>query len=93
MGGGNCVILVLVRVCLHVQGVWRAAMYNPMRMYKLAYNLTTVKEGRCLNNCTDHGTCSDDAVCHCLDNWTGGDCSVYARGGSCSPGSRKPTLM
>ncbi|EIE26855.1 hypothetical protein COCSUDRAFT_39831 [Coccomyxa subellipsoidea C-169] len=75
------------------QGVWRAAIYNPMRIYKLAYNLTTVKEGRCLNNCTGHGTCSDDAVCHCLDNWTGGDCSVYARGGSCSPGSRKPTLI
>ena len=32
---------------------------------QVAYNLTTVKEARCLNNCTGHGTCSEDAVCHC----------------------------
>ena len=74
------------------QGVWRAAIYNPMRIYKLGYNLTTTKEGRCLNNCTSHGSCSDDAICHCHDNWTGGDCSVYAKGG-CDPGSRKPMPM
>lgn len=79
-------------VCACVQGVWRAAIYNPMRIYKLGYNLTTTKEGRCLNNCTGHGTCSEDAICHCHDNWTGGDCSVHAKGG-CELGSRKAMPM
>ena len=36
-----------------------------MRIYKVAYNLTTVKVARCLNNCSGHGDCSEDAVCHC----------------------------
>ena len=63
-----------------------------MRIYKVGYNLTATKEGRCLNNCTGHGTCSEDAICHCQDNWTGGDCSVNAKGG-CQPGSRKPMPM
>lgn len=75
------------------QGVWRAAIYNPMRIYKLSYNLTASKEAHCLNGCNGHGTCSEDAVCHCEDNWTGGDCSVYASGASCQPGSRKPSPM
>jgi hypothetical protein len=48
-----------------MQGVWRAAIHNPMRIYKVAYNLTTIKVARCLNNCSGHGDCSEDAVCHC----------------------------
>ena len=48
-----------------LQGVWRAAIHNPMRIYKIAYNLTTIKVARCLNNCSGHGTCSEDAICHC----------------------------
>jgi hypothetical protein len=63
-----------------------------MRIYKVSYNLTASKEARCLNGCNGHGTCTDDGVCRCEDNWTGGDCSVNARG-SCQPGSRKPSLM
>ena len=42
-----------------VQGIWRVALYNPMRTYPLAFNLTVAKQAICLNNCSDHGTCSE----------------------------------
>lgn len=39
-------------------------MYNPMRTYPLAFNLTVAKHANCLNNCSSHGACSE--VIHSL---------------------------
>lgn len=57
-------------------------------MVPLSYNLTLRKEGKCLANCSGHGTCNSDGVCECADGWTGGDCSVAASG-ECPAGSRR----
>ena len=48
-----------------VQGIWRVAVYNPMRTYPLAFNLTVAKHANCLNNCSSHGACSEvsDSLC------------------------------
>ena len=72
------------------QGVWHAAMYNPMRIYQIAYNLTAIRHGHCLNDCSGHGECSDDGICSCAGTWSGGDCSVDPAG-TCLSGSRKPS--
>ena len=74
------------------QGLWRAAMYNPMRAYQMAFNLTVSKHATCLNNCSSHGKCSEDGVCVCTGNWQGGDCSV-SPSAACQPGSRAPLRM
>ncbi|GAB4820407.1 hypothetical protein N2152v2_007453 [Parachlorella kessleri] len=69
-------------------GVPTLAVYNPMRQYRIGYNLTVTKEGRCLNNCTGHGACNADGFCECTDNWQGGDCSVSLNA-TCLVGSRR----
>ena len=51
------------------QGLWRAAIYNPMHIYKISYNLTVSRAAACLNNCSQHGTCSADGLCHCQGDW------------------------
>ena len=62
-----------VRGC---QGLWRAAIYNPMHIYKISYNLTVSRTAACLNNCSQHGTCTADGLCHCEGDWCG--TSVWA---------------
>ena len=51
------------------QGLWRAAIYNPMHIYKISYNLTVSRTAACLNNCSQHGTCTADGLCHCEGDW------------------------
>jgi len=51
------------------QGLWRAAIYNPMHIYRLSYNLTVSRSAACLNNCSQHGACSADGLCHCEGDW------------------------
>lgn len=51
------------------QGLWRAAIYNPMHIYKISYNLTVSRTAACLNNCSQHGTCTPDGLCHCEGDW------------------------
>jgi hypothetical protein len=51
------------------QGLWRAAIYNPMHIYRLTYNLTVSRSAACLNNCSQHGACSADGLCHCEGDW------------------------
>ncbi len=76
------------------QGLWRIAIYNPMRLYQIGYQLTAVKLGNCLNDCSNHGLCNSDGLCDCSDNWIGGDCSVnQAGGGQCQEGTHKSTSM
>ena len=53
------------------QGLWRAAIYNPMHIYKISYNLTVSRTAACLNNCSQHGTCTADGLCHCEGDWYG----------------------
>jgi hypothetical protein len=59
-----------------VKGPWKVALHNPLQNIALNYTLTVEKVGRCLNRCSGQGTCSDDGVCECENNWAGGDCSV-----------------
>lgn len=61
-------------------------MYNPMRMYQVGYNLTTLKIAHCLNECSGHGQCDDTGTCKCDANWAGGDCSVN-KAGECQVGA------
>ena len=61
---------------MHAQGLWRAAIYNPLRWAGMAYNLTASKAGTCLNSCSGHGRCTSNGVCICEGPWSGGDCSV-----------------
>ncbi|KAL3154641.1 hypothetical protein ABBQ32_014088 [Trebouxia sp. C0010 RCD-2024] len=61
-------------------GLWRVAIYNPMRMYQVGYNLTALKIAHCLNECSGHGQCDHTGTCHCDPNWAGGDCSVNKDG-------------
>ena len=63
-----------------MQGFWRIAIYNPMLVYQIGYNLTAVKVAHCLNNCSGHGQCDSNGVCQCEGNWAGGDCSVNKDG-------------
>ncbi|KAK9843435.1 hypothetical protein WJX81_002486 [Elliptochloris bilobata] len=74
------------------QGLWRAAIYNPMHIYKVSYNLTVSRSAACLNNCSQHGTCTADGLCHCEGDWTGGDCSV-SLAHHCAQGTRRATPM
>lgn len=64
-----------------VQGPWKVALHNPLSNIPLNYTLTVEKIGKCLNNCSGKGECSDDGVCVCDTNWAGGDCSVEISGG------------
>ena len=41
------------------------AVYNPMRVNSIAYTLAIRKEGRCLNDCSGHGNCTEDGACEC----------------------------
>ncbi|DBB04188.1 hypothetical protein WJX77_010421 [Trebouxia sp. C0004] len=76
------------------EGLWRIAIYNPMRLYQIGYKLTAVKLAHCLNDCSGHGSCDDDGTCQCNSNWAGGDCSVnQAGGGGCQEGSHQSTAM
>ena len=62
--------------CVAMQGFWRIAVYNPMLVYQIGYNLTAVRIAHCLNNCNGHGQCDSSGMCQCESNWAGGDCSV-----------------
>lgn len=65
---------------------------NPLSV-ALAYNLTVQLVGHCLNECSQHGACSSNGTCVCMDPWLGGDCSVdgsYIAGGECAVGALKP---
>lgn len=74
--------------------LWRIAIYNPMRLYQIGYNLTAVKLAHCLNDCSGNGQCDSNGTCHCNDNWAGGDCSVnQAGGGGCQAGTHKSVAM
>ena len=72
-------------------GPWMLAVYSPLQGFATGYNLSVGLVGRCLANCSGHGSCSGEGVCRCDDGWLGGDCSV--RNGSaiagCDPGSRR----
>ncbi|KAK9824143.1 hypothetical protein WJX72_008089 [[Myrmecia] bisecta] len=70
------------------KGTWRVAIYNPLRLYKIAYKLAAQKLAHCLNDCNGNGDCDADGMCRCRDNWTGGDCSVNQQA-ACQPGSRQ----
>ena len=63
-----------------MQGLWRIAIYNPMLVHQIGYNLTAFKVAHCLNNCSGHGQCDSNGVCQCDGNWAGGDCSVNKDG-------------
>lgn len=69
-------------------GEWLLAVYNPLPTQALAYSLTVHKVGRCLHNCSEHGSCNSDGVCKCQPDWMGGDCSVSFNA-SCLAGSRR----
>ena len=76
------------------QGLWRLAIYNPMRPYRIGYSLTAVKLAHCLNDCSGHGTCDSNGNCQCDSNWAGGDCSVNQAGsGGCQEGTHKSSAM
>jgi hypothetical protein len=64
------------------------AVYNPTRLHAISYELMITKVGRCLNNCSSHGICSDDGVCECRADWAGGDCSISLNA-SCVAKSRR----
>lgn len=66
-------------------------MYNPIRVYAMAYNLTAVNQVHCLNNCSGHGECQADGTCVCQSPWNGGDCSLD-QSVSCVQGNRHGTL-
>ncbi|KAL4552247.1 hypothetical protein Ndes2526B_g06472 [Nannochloris sp. 'desiccata'] len=70
-----------------VQGPWKVALHNPLSNIALNYTLTVEKIGRCLNDCSGKGECSDDGVCQCEDDWAGGDCSVEKSGGGGTGGT------
>lgn len=74
-----------------MQGFWRIAIYNPMLVHQIGYNLTAVKVAHCLNNCSGHGQCDSNGVCQCEGNWAGGDCSVN-KDGDCQVGALQPDL-
>ena len=40
-----------------------------MHIYKISYNLTVSRTAACLNNCSQHGTCTADGLCHCEGDW------------------------
>ena len=40
------------------QGIWRLALFNPLRSYSVAFNLTVSKHATCLNDCSGRGQCS-----------------------------------
>lgn len=40
-------------------------MYNPGGLWEVAYNLTVRRQAWCLNDCSGHGSCSDDGLCDC----------------------------
>lgn len=69
--------------------MWRVAIYNPMRMYQVGYNLTALKIAHCLNECSGHGQCDDTGTCLCDANWAGGDCSVN-KDGDCQVAALPP---
>lgn len=74
------------------QGLWRVAIYNPMRMYQVGYNLTALKIAHCLNECSGHGQCDHTGTCHCDPNWAGGDCSVN-KDGDCQVAALPPPTI
>ena len=87
-------VLDILALLFCLQGFWRIAVYNPMRLYQIGYKLTAVKLAHCLNDCSGHGSCDDNGTCQCNSNWAGGDCSVnQAGGGGCQEGSHQSTAM
>ena len=89
MHQGSSVALTQSNLNAFLQGTWRAAIYNPMRIYKLGYTIKLSKQANCLNDCSGHGDCTEDGICNCHDNWAGGDCSIQPLE-PCQEGSRKP---
>lgn len=73
--------------CVAMQGFWRIAVYNPMLVYQIGYNLTALRIAHCLNNCNGHGQCDSSGTCQCEGNWAGGDCSVN-KDGDCQVSAR-----
>ena len=67
-----------------------AALFNPMRLYKIGYNLTVSKTASCLNDCSGRGSCSQDGECLCEGGFAGGDCSIDLAG-QCQHGTMKPS--
>ena len=62
-----------------VQGSWWVALHNPLPSIPLNYTFSVGKSGRCLNDCSAHGECTEDGQCVCEDGWAGGDCSASSK--------------
>ena len=59
-------------------GSWFVRVQNPSHE-RIPIHLGLGSLSKCLNGCSDHGDCSELAVCTCHSGWTGPDCSVSSR--------------
>lgn len=76
---GNNVTVITLSPSELKAGTWYLGLFNPN--YQTAnFSVSVFLQGRCLNACSNHGTCDtlSGAVCQCSDGWLGGDCSVAA---------------